>query len=112
MPSWLALELAYTSRDLDATEAKSCGFINKVFDSQDERLTEVRELAATIAKHSPMAVNGVKEMLNYSREHAAAKSLNYMATWQAGMLQALDVKEALSAAKEKRAANYDGLRPL
>ena len=112
MPSWLALELAYTSRDLDATEAKSCGFINKVFDPQDEMLTEVRELAATIAKHSPMAVNGVKEMLNYSREHTVAESLNYMATWQAGMLHAPDVKEALSAAKEKRAANYDGLRPL
>ena len=112
MPSWLALELAYTSRDLDATEAKSCGFINKVFDSQDEMLTEVRELAATIAKHSPMAVNGVKEMLNYSREHAAAKSLNYIATWQAVMLQAPDVKEALSAANEKRAAYCDGLRPL
>lgn len=59
-----------------------------------------------------MAVNGVKEMLNYSREHTVAESLNYMATWQAGMLQAPDVKEALSAAKEKRAANYDGLRPL
>jgi hypothetical protein len=28
------------------------------------------------------------------------------------MLHAPDVKEALSAAKEKRAANYDGLRPL
>ena len=112
MPSGLARELAYTSRDLDATEAKSCGFINKVFGSQDEMLTEVRQLAATIAKHSPMAVNGVKEMLNYSREHTVAESLNYMATWQAGMLQAPDVKEALSAVKEKRAANYDGLRPL
>jgi hypothetical protein len=28
------------------------------------------------------------------------------------MLHAPDVKEALSAAKEKRAANYDDLRPL
>ncbi|HIG67872.1 MAG TPA: crotonase/enoyl-CoA hydratase family protein [Porticoccaceae bacterium] len=112
MPSGLARELAYTSRDLDATEAKRCGFINKVFDSQDEMLTEVRKLAATIAKHSPMAVNGVKEMLNYSREHTVTESLNYMATWQAGMFQAPDVKEALSAAKEKRTANYDGLRPL
>ena len=112
MPSGLARELAYTSRDPDATETKSCGFINKVFDSQDQMLTEAWQLAATIAKHSPMAVNGVKEMLNYSREHAAAKSLNYIATWQAVMLQAPDVKEALSKAKEKRAANYDGLRPL
>ena len=112
MPSGLARELTYTSRDLDATEARSCGFINKVFDSQDQMLTEVRQLAATIAKHSPIAVSGVKEMLNYSMEHAAAKSLNYIATWQAVMLQAPDVKEALSKAKEKRAANYDGLRPL
>ena len=41
MPSGLARELAYTSRDPDATETKSCGFINKVFDSQDQMLTEV-----------------------------------------------------------------------
>jgi len=35
-----------------------------------------------------------------------------MATWQAGIFQTPDVQEALNAAKEKWAANYESLQPL
>ena len=59
-----------------------------------------------------MAVNGVKEMLNFSRDHSVADSLNHMATWQAGMLQNQDTVEAMSAAKEIRTPKFDDLLPL
>tara|TARA_B100000768_G_scaffold174583_1_gene185059 strand:+ start:568 stop:765 length:198 start_codon:yes stop_codon:yes gene_type:complete len=61
-------------------------------------------LARAIAQHSPVAVSGTKVMLNYGREHSVADSLNYVATWQAGMLQAEDMNEVMNAVVEKRSA--------
>ena len=111
MPSGLARELAYSSRNLEAAEAETCGFVNKVFKDHQEMHTAVRQLATDIAKHSPMAVHGTKAMLNYSRDHSVEDSLNHMATWQSGMLQAPDVNEALRANAEKRDPVFDNLLP-
>jgi enoyl-CoA hydratase len=58
-----------------------------------------------------MAVAGCKEMINYTRDHSVEDSLNYMATWQSGMLQMPDIMEAMSAAKEKRLPQYEDLNP-
>ena len=104
MPSGMARELAYTSRNFGADEALKCGFVNSVYDSQENMVSAAHKLARSMAKHSPMAVNGVKEMLNYSRDHSVADSLNHMATWQGGMLQNQDIIEAINAAKEKTSA--------
>ena len=38
MPSGLARELAYSSRNLGAEEALACGFVNKVYETQEEML--------------------------------------------------------------------------
>ena len=111
MPSGMARELAYTSRNFGADEALKCGFVNSVYDSQENMVSAAHKLARSMAKHSPMAVNGVKEMLNYSRDHSVADSLNHMATWQGGMLQNQDIIEAINAAKEKRAPTFDNLLP-
>ncbi len=111
MPSGLARELAYTSRNLGAEEALVCGFVNKVYETQEEMLDAVRALATDIARHSPMAVHGTKKMLNYSRDHSVQDSLNHMATWQSGMLQVPDVQEAMQAGAEKRTPKFDNLLP-
>ena len=111
MPSGLARELAYSSRNLGADEALSSGFVNKVYADQDEMLKAVRALASDIAKHSPLAVHGTKEMLNYSRDHSVQDSLNHMATWQSGMFKAPDLKEAMQAGAEKRTPKFDNLLP-
>ena len=111
MPSGLARELAYSSRNLGAEEALACGFVNKVYETQEEMLDAVRALATDIARHSPMAVHGTKKMLNYSRDHSVQDSLNHMATWQSGMLQVPDVQEAMQAGAEKRTPKFDNLLP-
>ena len=111
MPSGLARELAYSSRNLGADEALSSGFVNKVYADQYEMLKAVYVLASDIAKHSPLAVHGTKEMLNYSRDHSVQDSLNHMATWQSGMLRATDTHEAMKASKEKRDPKFDNLLP-
>jgi enoyl-CoA hydratase len=111
MPSGLARELAYSSRNLGAEEALTCGFVNEVYETHEEMLDAVRALATDIARHSPMAVHGTKIMLNYSRDHSVQDSLNHMATWQSGMLQVPDVQEAMQAGAEKRTPKFDNLLP-
>lgn len=110
LPKWispgLVRELAYTSRNLPATEAKASGLVNHVFPDQTTLLAGVMEIAAQIAAHSPLAVAGSKAMLNYARDHSVADSLQYMATWQAGMFQAADLMESMQAKQAKRATNY------
>lgn len=106
MPQGLIRELAYTGRNMPSGEAKECGFVNQVFDDQASMLEGVMKIAAKIAMHSPMAVSGCKEMINYTRDHNVADSLTYMATWQSGMFQMPDVQEAMAAGQERRLPVY------
>ena len=106
IPQGLIRELAYTGRNMLSSEAKDCGFVNQVFTDQQSMLEGVMKIAAKIAMHSPMAVAGCKEMINYTRDHNVSDSLTYMATWQGGMLQMPDVQEAMAAGQEKRLPVY------
>ena len=110
MPQGLVRELAYTSRKFKAIEALNSGFVNQVFDTQQEMLIEVMAIARQIARQSPMAVTGSKEMFNYSRDHGVVESLRYMATWQAGMFSLPDMQRAMKAQMEGRDAAFEELR--
>ncbi len=111
IPEGLARELAYTGRTLSAREAKECGLVNAVLPDHEALLDHVIGIAKSIAGHSPLAVAGSKEMLNYRRDHSLEDSLNYMATWQAGMFLSDDLREAAQAAQAKREPVYGDLAP-
>jgi enoyl-CoA hydratase len=74
-------------------------------------LEAVMEIAHDIASKSPLAIWGTKEMINYARDHSVADSLNYIATWQTGMFQGLDMAEAFTAQAEKRDPDFQDLLP-
>lgn len=112
MPEGVVRELAYTGRNLSAQEAQRLGFVNAVYPDQEALLTGVMEIAAQIAAHSPLAVTGCKEMLNYSRDHTVADSLKYMATWQAGMFRPADMMKTFQAKAQKQAPEYEDLFPV
>jgi enoyl-CoA hydratase len=112
IPEGLMRELAYTGRNWSAQEALTQGFVNQVFADQASMLEGVMKIAHSIAQNSPMAVAGCKEMINYTRDHSVSDSLNYMATWQSGMLQMPDVMEAMNAQKERRMPKYEPLKPF
>lgn len=109
MPQGLVRELAYTGRKLKADEALRVGFVNQVFETQEEMLAHVLGLAKTIAEKSPLAVWGSKEMINYARDHTIADGLKHIMVWQAGMFSPAEMKESFDAQKEKRAARFDDL---
>jgi enoyl-CoA hydratase len=109
MPQGLVRELAYTGRRMLADEALRVGFINQVFDTQEEMLEHVLGLAKTITEKSPLAVWGSKEMINYGRDHTIADGLKHIMTWQAGMFSPAEMKESFTAQAEKRIPNFDDL---
>jgi len=112
IPAGVARELAYTGRRLPARRAKEIGLVNEVYPTQETMLESVMETAREIAGHSPLAVWGSKEMLNYARDHSVEEALNYIATWQAGMFQLQDVKEAFGARQENRKPAFHDLPPV
>lgn len=107
VPDGIARELAFTGRNVEANEALSLGLVNRVFSSQEELVAGVMKVAQSIAAKSPLAIRGTKEMLNYGRDHSVLDGLNYIATWNAGMLMSADLSEAMAAAREKRAPVFD-----
>tara|TARA_Y100000590_G_scaffold81535_1_gene90629 strand:+ start:3103 stop:3951 length:849 start_codon:yes stop_codon:yes gene_type:complete len=112
IPEGVCRELAYTGRRMQANEAKSVGLVNEVYSDKESLLDGVMEIAEEIAAKSPLAIWGSKEMITYSRDHSTADSLNYIATWQSGMFQPADMKEAFSAKAENRPSDFDDLLPM
>jgi enoyl-CoA hydratase len=104
-------ELAYTGRKFTAQEAKDMGLVNAVYPDQESLLAGVLEVAKSIAKNSPLAVTGCKEMINYSRDHSVEDSLKYMATWQSGMFRPNDMMKSFAAKAQKSDAVFDEVWP-
>ncbi|MFT0212814.1 crotonase/enoyl-CoA hydratase family protein [Pseudomonas sp. F1_0610] len=100
-------ELAYTGREVSADEALHIGLVNQVYASKEELCTEVLHLAQTIASKSPVAVRGTKEMLRYARDHSVSDGLNYIANWNAAMLQSNDLKIAIMASMQKQKPEFE-----
>ena len=99
-------ELAYTGRSVSGAEAKEIGLVNHCHASSGELFANVAKIAAAIAKKSPLAIRGIKEMVTYARDHSVADGLNYVATWNAAMLVSEDLGEAMAAAHDKREAKF------
>ncbi|KAK2586102.1 hypothetical protein KPH14_008382 [Odynerus spinipes] len=93
----LVRELVYTARKFTATEASQCGFVSRVFDSQESLLNKSIELAEEIASKSPVAVQGSKISLVYSRDHSVQEGLDHIAIRNQTMLQSEDFINAASA---------------
>jgi len=112
LPQGIVRELAYTGRNFSAAEADKFGLVNQVFATHEAMLDGVLQIASQIAAHSPLAVTGSKEMLNYSRDHGVDDSLKYMATWQAGMLCLEETMTILQAKKQRKTAELKPLRKV
>lgn len=112
IPEGMARELAYTGRKFSAQEALQTGLVNRVYSDHDALLAGVMETAALIAKQSPMAVAGCKEMINFSRDHSVADSLKYMATWQSGMFRPQDMMKCFAAKAQKTEPQFDPILPV
>ena len=99
-------ELAYTGRTVDGDEAQRIGLVNRTYADQEALMAGVFEIAHSIAQKSPIAVQGSKEMIRYMRDHTVADGLNYIATWNAAMLQSEDLRVAMAAQMTQQAPKF------
>lgn len=109
IPDGVVRELAYTGARMPAARAKEVGLVNDVFADHEAMLSAVHEIAAQIATKSPLAIQGTKESILYSRDHSVAESLDFISLWQTGMFQPADMMESFRAQAEQRDAVFDDL---
>ncbi len=107
----VAAELAYTGRRFDAAEAKAIGLVSRVLDDKVALDAAAEEMAQSIAAKSPLAIAGIKRNLAYARDHSVADGLDYIATWNGGMLRSEELMAAIQARMAKRAASFPDLLP-
>ncbi|MGB0658473.1 MAG: crotonase/enoyl-CoA hydratase family protein, partial [Gammaproteobacteria bacterium] len=101
IPEGIVRDLALTGRKMKAYEAEKYGLISAIFDDQESMLDHAMDTARAIASKSPLAISGIKEIINYSRDHSVDESLNYVALWNAAMKYEDDLKETFLAKMEK-----------
>ena len=111
VPEGFAREMAYTGRRYPAQRAYEVGLVQEVFADHDSLVAGALETAREIASKSPLAVWGTKVAMNYARDHSVDDSLDQIATWQSGMFQPDDMKEAFTAKAEKRDPVFPDLLP-
>ena len=109
IPEGIARELAYTGDRMPAERAREVGLVNQVFDDHESLVEGTLDIAARIAKHSPLAIWGTKEAINYTRDHSVEDSLRHIAGWQSGMFVGTDMMEQFGAKAEGRDPSYEGL---
>jgi enoyl-CoA hydratase len=101
-------ELALTGRNFSADEALQMGLITRICETREKLYQEAQKLAVQIAALPPLAVQGVKDVINYSRDHGVNAGLQYVAQKNAAALSSEDLMEAIAAFMEKRDPVFKG----
>jgi len=100
-------EMAFTGGDYDATFAERVGLVNHVYDTPDALFEAANTLARQIVDNPASAVQGAKEVLNYSFNKSIEDGLQYVAVWNSSQMQSVDFGEAMQATIEKRKAEFN-----
>lgn len=101
-------ELAFTGKDIDAERALRIGLVNDLYPDRDSCLAAARALAEEIAAAAPLAVQGAKEVMNYSRDKSHRDGLAYAAARSCLILKSGDLMEAVTAFMQKRKPDFKG----
>jgi enoyl-CoA hydratase/carnithine racemase len=101
-------ELALTGRDFTAQEVLQMGFITRICEDRQGLYEEAKGIASQITACPPLAVQGAKDVILYSRDHGVYAGLHYVAQKNAAALPSEDVMEAMSAFMDKRTPVFKG----
>ena len=106
--SWVN-DVSLSARVFDASEALRVGFVSQVFKDKDDAVRGAIAWAKLVSEKSPVAVQGTKELLAFSRDRSVEDGLRYTAVWNSAMLQAADVQEAMGAGLRRKKARFEKL---
>jgi enoyl-CoA hydratase len=102
-----AAELAFTGDDISAERAVEIGLVNRAVTNQ-ELMSHTMEIAAAIARNSPLVVSGVKKVLAANPGRTVDEGLDFVAHWNSAYLLSNDLFEAVNAFTEKRQPDFKG----
>ncbi len=112
IPLAVVKELAYTGRRLSAQQALGYGLVNAVFDTPAALLAAALQCAQEIAAKAPVAIWGTKQAIHYARDHSVDDALKQMGWLQGAIWSNANVREAVTAMKQKRPGQFDDLAEL
>ncbi|MDY6881355.1 MAG: crotonase/enoyl-CoA hydratase family protein [Desulfatiglans sp.] len=101
-------ELALTGRDFSGEEALKMGLITHLLEDRKALYDKAKSIAEEIVTCSPLAIQGVKDVILYDRDSSVHAGLEYVAQKNATLLPSEDMIEALQAFKEKRPPVFKG----
>jgi enoyl-CoA hydratase len=102
-----AMEIMLTGAPITADEALRAGLVNRVVPAAD-LMSEVRKLAATLAKNAPVAMHYIINAVNKGVEMPFAEACQYEATLFGLVASTDDMKEGTAAFLEKRKPEFKG----
>jgi enoyl-CoA hydratase/carnithine racemase len=100
-----AKELAFTARRIDAAEALQIGLANRVV-APGEHVKHATEWARELAAGPPLALAGIKRLMNAAFDAPVPTGLEREAATQRAMLSSADFIEAVTARMQKREPNF------
>jgi delta(3,5)-delta(2,4)-dienoyl-CoA isomerase len=106
--SWVK-DVCLTARVFSADEALRAGYVSQIQPSKTLAIAEAVKMATIMAGKSPVAIQGTKELLNYSRDHTVQEGLRYTAVWNSAALQTSDILLSIQAGMQKRKATFEKL---
>lgn len=109
--SWVK-DVCLSGRVFGAEEAGRVGFVSWVGGkggAKAEVVGEAVRWAAEVAGKSPVAVQGTKELLDWSWDRSVQDGLRYTSVWNSAMLQGGDTREAMMAGIAKRKPRFEKL---
>jgi enoyl-CoA hydratase len=86
--------------------------VNEVFDTPQAMLAAALQCAGEIATKPPVAIWGTKQALHYARDHSVDDALKQMGWLQAAIWSNQQVREAVTAMKQKRPGDFAPLSAL
>ena len=101
-------ELAYTGRTFDGAEAARIGLANEAYDTADALFAAARAMAVEIAANPPLAVQGLKRILEWGAGKSVGEGLRQVLLWNTAFLPSKDLQEAFAAFAEKRTPAFKG----
>ena len=109
IPQGILREWALTGRKVTVEETKHYGLINHIEATKEDAIKKATEIATVIAEKSPVAVTGTKRVLLHARDHRVGDGLDYVATWNSGMLLGEDLPNAAMATLKKETPSFKNL---
>jgi enoyl-CoA hydratase len=112
IPAGVARYLALTGDPLQVDEAHRLGLLAKVFATPEELLAGALDAARKIAERPPIAINGIKRAMLYSRDHGVYESLQHTVLLQSSILSGQDILRSVGARKSGTPAEFADLIEL